>query len=307
MELGPLRSFLEVAREGNMTRAAERLGLTQPAISGQLARLEAELGQMLFDRTPRGMLLTPAGSVFREHAERALRALEDGRTALLSLAGLERGSLSIGGGATATTYLLPPLLGRFHELHPAIRIFVREQGSQSVADAVAAGELDLGVVTEPIRQRPGPGRLAVEPWVEDELLLIVPPDHRLRRRKTFRWADLEGDALVLFEAGTAVRALIDRRLAAAGLHTETVMELRSIESIKQMVAQGIGAGFVSRFAVGPRQHTLACREGALKRRLALIYPQGRSPAPAARTFLELMRRRRPRPARGSARRARRNA
>jgi DNA-binding transcriptional LysR family regulator len=213
VELTPLRSFLVLAREGNMTRAAERLHLTQPAVSAQLARLEGELGHALFDRSSKGMRLTPAGEVFAGHVEDVLRRLEEGQEALDALAGLERGSLAIGGGATATTYLLPPLLGEFHSRHPAIRMFVREQGSQGVVDALAAGELDLGVVTLPVAlPKAGGVRLASQPWVQDELRLIVPPDHPLARKRRFRWAQLAGESLVLFEAGTAVRGLIDRQL-----------------------------------------------------------------------------------------------
>ena len=100
IELGPLRSFLELAERGNMTRAAAALHLTQPAISNQLARLEGELGQPLFDRTPKGMVLTTAGEVFRRHVEEVFDRLDAGRAAVSELAGLARGSLAIGGGAT---------------------------------------------------------------------------------------------------------------------------------------------------------------------------------------------------------------
>lgn len=288
MELDWLRSFLALAARGKMTRAAESLHLTQPAVSSQLARLESELGTRLFDRTPRGMTLTEAGRAFRVHAEGALERLEDGRRALGELRGLERGTLRIGGGATATTYLLPPLLGRFHARWPGIRLFLREQGSRAVVDAVVAGELDLGVVTLPIVEPEG-AQLAIERWVEDELVLIVPRRHRLARQRRFGWADLAGQPLVLFEAGTAVRELIDHGLAGAGIAPSIAMELRSIESIKQMVAQGIGAGFVSRFALPRRARALVCQEGPLRRDLALVHRRDRTLPAAARAFLEGLR------------------
>jgi DNA-binding transcriptional LysR family regulator len=271
-----------------MTRAAEALHLTQPAVSSQLARLEGELGQPLFDRTPSGMLLTRAGETFRGYVEDVFHRLDAARDAIDELAGLERGALAIGGGATATTYLLPPLLGRFHVRHPAIRLFVREQGSQNVVAAVESGELDLGVVTLPLPAGRTP-RLLVEPWVDDDLRLIVPAGHALGKRKRFRWKQLEGESLVLFEAGSAVRELIDGQVARAGLRVQTVMELRSIESIKQMVAQGIGAAFVSRFALAGSEHSLVCSEGPLRRELAIVRRRDRTPSAAARAFLELMR------------------
>lgn len=300
MEITPLRTFLALAREGHMTRAAASLHLTQPAVSTQLAHLEEELGQRLFDRTPKGLVLTEAGRTFRAYVEEALARLAEGRSALDRLAGLTQGALAIGGGATATTYLFPPLLGLFHERHPSIRLFVREQGSLSVVEALIRGELDLGVVTLPVpvaEMQAGVGaRLEVEPWVEDELRLIVPEGWPLAARRSFTWRDLDGLPMVLFEAGTAVRNLIDRHLADAGIQGAIVMELRSIESIKQMVAFGIGAAFVSRYALGDPEAGLTCEEGPLTRRLALVYRSDRSLSPASQTFLALARERHPPPA-----------
>ena len=292
MDLAALRSFLVLAQAGTVTRAAEELGLTQPAVSNQLARLEGELAQRLFDRTPQGMQLTAAGELLRGYVEGALGRLADGRAAVAELAGLESGSLRVGGGATATTYLLPALLGSYHARYPEIRLFVREEGSQAVTEAVATGELDLGIVTLPVRS-PAHPPLVVEPWVNDELVLIAPRRSRLAKQHAFAWPDLEAEPLVLFQAGSSVRSLIDRRLAAAGIAVQIVMELRSIESIKQMVRQGIGAAFVSRFALERRARALPCRERPLNRQLALVYRQDRSLSPAAEAFLELLRREAP--------------
>lgn len=292
MDLNQLQTFLILAEEGHMTRAAGRLHLTQPAVSVQLSRLEEDLGYVLFDRTSKGLVLTEAGETFRVYAEQALGRLEDGRTALEEIAGLKHGSLSIGGGATATTYLLPPLLGKFHEDYPGIRFFVREQPSQSVVDDVLQGRLDLGVVTLPIKTpsgNVGATKLEIEHWVDDELRLLVPHNHRLVGRKDFRWEELNGEALVLFEAGSAVRGLIDYRINEAGIDVNIVMELRSIESIKQMVAQGIGSAFVSQYALRSGDKSLACAEDPIRRQLAVMYRSDRSQSASARAFLKMMR------------------
>jgi DNA-binding transcriptional LysR family regulator len=289
MDISALHTFLALARIGHMTHAAKSLHLTQPAISAQLARLEEDVGHRLFDRTPKGLVLTEAGELLRGHVERALGALSDGRLALNELAGLERGVLAIGGGATATTYLLPPLLGRFHASYPNIQLFVREQGSQAVVESILSGALDLGVVTLPLATQAAQTRgLAVEPWVSDELQLIVPAGHRLDGSPGFRWRELEGEPLVLFEAGSAVRALLDERLARANVAPHIVMELRSIESIKQMVAQGIGLAFVSRFALQNTERGIPSARNDVRRELAVVYRTDRSMSPAARAFLELM-------------------
>ncbi len=285
-DLAPYSTFLLIAREGNLTRAAEAVHLTQPAVSAQLAGLEASLGQMLFDRTPRGMVLTEAGRTFRRYVEEALERLASGRRAVDALAGLEHGRLAIGGGATATTYLMPRLLGRFHQRFPGIQLFVREQGSSAVVAAVFAGELDIGIVTLPVTGHDQRilSRLRVEPWKEDELQLILPPGHALRTRKTFRWKELAGQPLILFEAGSAVRLLLESHIEAAGIEVQAVMELRSIESIKRMVAEGIGAAFVSRYALREGEHGLWCGSGRIRRKLAVVTRKDRTASAAARTF-----------------------
>ena len=276
-----------VAEVGSVTAAARRLHLTQPAVSTQLRKLEDDMGLPLFHRSSSGMLLTEAGRVLLGHVEAGLGALDAGRAALRQLAGLERGTLSIGGGATATTYLLPGLLRSFHERYPAIRIHLREQGSRRVVDGVLSGDLDLGVVTLPI-DLPRDAPVEVKPWIDDELRLLLPPGHRLEGRGAFRWAELAGESLVLFEAGSAVRRHIDDAIADSGVEVDIVMELRSIESIKQMVAQGIGAGFVSRYALAASQSGLACRDGTLARQLAVVSRSDRAPSRASQAFREMM-------------------
>lgn len=287
METTHLRAFVAIADIGVMTHAAQQLHVTQPALSAQIARLEDEVGTTLFDRSRRGMTLTEAGRTLLPYAREVLARLGDAQLAIDELRGLERGSLSIGGGATATTYLLPPLLAQFHEDHPAIRFYVREQPSRGVADAVLAGELDLGVVTLPLED--DDPQLQIDTWVDDELRLIVPRGHALEQRKTFSWDELEGTPLVLFEAGSAVRAHIDASIAAAGVDLDIVMELRSIESIKQMVAQGIGAALVSEHALDTSEPGLRCRDDQIGRTLAIIYRRDRQQSAAASAFLVLTR------------------
>lgn len=268
-----------------MTKAARALGVTQPTLSAMLKKLESEVGAELLHRTGRGVELTEAGRVFLGHAEDAIRRADAGVAAVRELVGLEKGSIRVGGGATATTYLLPPIVSAVRKAHPGLRFYVREAGSNTVSAAVRTGELDMGIVTLPLSAVDAPDLLVI-PLVEDELRLIVPARHRLAQPgapKNFRWKDLDGESVVAFEAGTAVRILIDGRAASAGVTLKVVMELRSIESIKQMVKAGIGVGFVSRFALAEGEG-LACRDGRLARGLALVRRRDRLPSPAGQTF-----------------------
>ncbi len=251
-----------------------------------LRKLEKELGAQLFDRTGRGVELTAAGRVFRQHALDAVRNAQAGARAVREVMGLQQGSIRVGGGATATTYLLPRVISAVRKAHPGLRFYVREAGSSAVAAAVLSGELDLGIVTLPVSGGQSEG-LAHHPLVDDALRLILPPRHPLGEQQEFRWKELDGQSLVAFEAGTAVREVLDAAAARAGAKLNVVMELRSIESIKHMVAAGIGVGFVSRFALRPGEG-LACRGGELSRKLAIVRRVDRAPSPAAVEFQRVL-------------------
>lgn len=282
MELTPLKYFAAVAAEGHMTRAARALGVTQPALSASLAKLEREVGAPLLTRTGRGVELTDAGRVFLAHAGEALREAEAGVRAVREVMGLERGSIRVGAGATAVHALIPPVVSAVLRKHPNLRFYVREAGSGRVAADVASGELDLGIVTLPVPPALA-GELTMSPLVEDELRLIVPPGHRLESKRSFRFAELSGEPMVAFEAGSAVREVVERAAASAGVELRVVMELRSIESIKRMVSAGIGLGLVSRFALAGREG-LTCRDARLARRLALVKRADRRTGLAAHAF-----------------------
>jgi len=286
MELTQLRQFVAIAGAGHMTRAAEALGVTQPALSAMIKKLEGEIGADLLHRTGRGVELTEAGAVFRDHAREAIRRADAGVQAVRELVGLERGSIRLGGGPTAITYLLPPVVCAFHRQHPDLRFYIREAGSAAAAGLVLTGELDLAVVTLPItlpQGMAGAGDLLAVPLVNDELRLIVPPAHPLAGRRTFRWKDLAGVPVIGFEAGSAVRSVIDQACAERGVNLNVVMELLSIESIRRMVEAGIGVAFVSRFALPPGGG-LACKDGRILRDLAIARRRDRVPSPAAAAF-----------------------
>lgn len=286
MELTPLRQFIAICEHGHMTRAGEALGVTQPALSAMLKKLEAEVGAELLHRTGRGVTPTDAGRVFLEHAREAVRRADAGARAVRELVGLEQGSIRVGGGATAVGYILPRVISRVRREHPGLRFQIREAGSSAVAAAVLAGEQDLGIVTLPIA-RPGSGDLMTVGVIADELRLIVPGGHRLEERRSFRWKDLAGEGVVAFEAGSAVRSLIDAAAAAHAVSLDVVMELRSIESIVQMVHADIGVGFVSRFALEADPglgEGLTCLDGKLTRRLAVVRRRDRVPSHAAAAF-----------------------
>ena len=274
--------MVTIAEFGHMTRAAESLGGSQPALSAALRKLEEELGTELFHRTGVGVEPTEAGRVFLEHARNTMIAADQATEAVRSLVGLETGSIRVGAGATATGYLLPAAIKAVRKEHPGLKFSIREAGSTQVVQGVLSGELDLGVVTLPI-EHPREEELMVVHEIEDELMLIVPPLHRLDGRKSFRWTDLEGESVIAFEAGSAVRKIIDRSAESHGVSLSVVMELRSIEAIVQMVRAGIGIGFVSRFGIG-EESGIRCKDGALTRNLGVVRRRDRFLSHAAGAF-----------------------
>jgi len=282
MELTPLRYILAIAEAGHMTRAAQSLGVTQPTLSAMLKKLESEAGAELFYRSARGVTPTEAGKVFIEHAMSAVRSADMAVSSVRELAGLETGAVRLGGGATAMLELMPGVIGRMRREHPGLRFHAREAGSAAVARGVLSGELDLGVVTLPVRV-PGAEDLLHVMEFTDELRLIVPPEHPLAGVDAFRWSDLAGASIVAFESGSAVREVIDSAAASAGVTLNVVVELRSIQSIQRMVKAGIGVGFVSRFSLA-KDKGLSCADGELHRTMALVRRGDRIPAHAAAAF-----------------------
>jgi len=300
MELTTLRQFVAIARAGHVTRAARALGVAQPTLSASLRKLEAELGADLMHRTSKGVVLTEAGEAFLQHAEAALAQADAGVEAVRELAGLRRGVIRVGGGATAVGYLLPEPIRDFRAAHPDIQLYLREAASREVARAVRRGELDLGIVTLPL-DADDASELMIVGERDDELRLATPPGHRLASRESFRWADLEGEPIIGFEAGSSIRRVIDTAAADAGVTLNVVMELRAIDIMIRMVSVGVGLAIVSDLALespaGERSPVRALRspDGRLVRRLALIRRSDFTPSSAVAAFEGLLRPRLRRP------------
>ncbi|MBN8599110.1 MAG: LysR family transcriptional regulator [Planctomycetes bacterium] len=284
MELTQLRYFREIARAGHMTKAARTLGVSQPALSAMLRKLEAEVGTSLLHRTGKGVELSEAGKVFLRHADESVRRADEGLHEVRRLSGLETGSIRTGAGATAASYILPSVVSDMRRAHPGLKFYVREMGSSAIVEAILNGELDLGIVTLPVRAV-GAKQLVLRSLVDDELRLITPPRHKLAKETSFRWSDLKGESVIGFEAGSAVREVVDAAAASSGITLDVVMELRSIQSIQQMVAAGVGVGFVSRLSDAPKRlPSLTPKGEPLIRELAIVRRSDHTPSTAVAEF-----------------------
>ncbi|WP_078119470.1 LysR family transcriptional regulator [Thiosocius teredinicola] len=284
MDLVLLRSFLAVAEIGAITEAAEQIGITQPALSRRLQQLEQHLGVELLVRGRKGATLTEMGRLVQSEALGIVARYEQMRELVSSHQRLEGGTVRIGGGATAVSFILPEAIAEFQAAYPQVRFQMREAGSSEIADDVVAGHLELGVVTLPVRDR----ELDITMLTDDRIVLVARHDHPLAQRRRVRIVDLADQAFVAFEAGSALRQIIDAKLRDAGVEVNVVMELRSIPAILRMVATTGNLAFVSQLGVEPHGDVVVIPVQGLRieRRLAVIARRGVALSPAASAFTE---------------------
>jgi DNA-binding transcriptional LysR family regulator len=287
MDLTLFRSLLAVAEHGAITDAALALGVSQSALSRRIDQLEEALGASLFERVGRGVALTAIGRIAVDEGKLLVQRYERLKSRIHEHLRLDAGVVRIGGGATAVGFLLPGAIAAFRKQHPGVVFQVKEAGSREIETAVGSEELELGIVTRPTRTRELEERLLAR----DRIVLVASKDHALARRERVDTRALNGQNLVGFEAGSAVRWLIDAALREAQVEVNVVMELRSVAAILQMVETTGSLAFVSELSVvsEPSRRSgavvpLAVRGLEIQRELALISKRGRSLSPAARAF-----------------------
>jgi DNA-binding transcriptional LysR family regulator len=237
MDTQALAAFLEVADAASFTRAAERLHLSQPAISKRLKSLEDEIGQRLFDRVGRSVLLTDAGHSLLPYARRALQTVEDGRRALSQLSAKVSGRLSIGTSHHIGLHRLPPMLKRFVLEFPDVDLDLHFMDSEDACEAVLAGKLELGIVTLPLQPLPNLESRIVWP---DPLAVIVAPSHPLAQRKRVKLEDLAKHPAVLPDEDTYTHRIIRAELEARGVEPRVRLATNYLETLKMLAAIGLG-------------------------------------------------------------------
>jgi DNA-binding transcriptional LysR family regulator len=230
MLLSQLEAFVEAARRGNVSRAAEALYLTQPALTARLKGLEAELGVDLLVRTTRGVRLSDAGKEFLPYAQRALEAVSDGKHFLAELARGGAGRLAIGVAPAVSTSVLPSMLSRFRAEHPNVQVVVRTGHSEEIRDMVLREQVEFGLVRE--LRHP---EIVGTPLYEDELILVVEPSHPFAGKPRLRVADFASEHLILFDHTSTYHELTSSLFREAGVVPRGVMELDTIDAAKKMV------------------------------------------------------------------------
>jgi DNA-binding transcriptional LysR family regulator len=287
MDLAQLEVFLAVAREGRFSRAAEKLFRTQSAVSQTIHKLEEELGEPLLDRSSRDGLLTDAGRVLQEYAERLLNLRNDAQEALVELRELHKGKLGIAANEFTALYLLP-VLGEFRRLHPMIKIVVQRALGSHIPDDVLRHNSELGVLT----YDPQEPQLCSTVVYLDELIFVVPPSHPLARAQQVSIRQLGAESFVAHIVSSPYREKVIQAFKRHKTPLHMDIELPTLQAIKRFVAMGNGVALLPEISVENELARgelvrIAVRELRLHRKLRLVYRKSASLSHAARAFLKV--------------------
>lgn len=245
MNLNHLSIFQAVAANGSVSAGAQKLHISQSAVSKQLGEFEQTLGVLLFDRLPRGVRLTEAGRLLQGYANNLVAVEAEAEAAIRDLKLGVRGRLRIGASRTVGAYLMPALLAQFRRRYPDVELFLQVDSTALIEQRLISGELDIGF-TEGIV---GSELLEYRVFASDELVLIAAPRHPITRLKPAPLAAVVQQPLLMHEVGSGTRAVTEKAFSAKQLTLRPSMTLASTEAIKHTVATGVGIAVLSAFAV----------------------------------------------------------
>ena len=245
LNLHLLRLFTAVADHGGVAVAARALRMSQPAVSRGVRELERQLGVALLERSTRPLRLTSEGAEIHRRAKEifaSARAIEE---SVADLKGVRRGTLHIGASTTIATYVLPRLISGFARAHPDVEIRLSAVHTRVLVDMIRRYELDLALAEAPIHD----ADITVTPWRVDEMVVIAARSHRLAKRRVVHPAELSDELFLLREPESGTRAIVVAALDRARVTMRRSMSIDGTEVIKQVVAEGLGIGIVSKFAI----------------------------------------------------------
>jgi DNA-binding transcriptional LysR family regulator len=289
LNLNHLRILGAVAETGSIRRAAERLAVSQPAVSKQLATFESNVGLPLVERLPRGVRLTHAGQVLADYARRIGNLQTQACDAIAELRGGARGRLRVGASTTIAVYLLPEIIVAYRRKYPEVSLQTTVGSSASIARQLADDAIDLGLA----EVAPSDPSLEVTVFREDHLVAIAPPSHPLARKHSVTVEQLCTEPFVVRDTGSETKSFVERELARRGLLVSAVMSVGSTEAVKRAVAAGIGVAIVSKLSIDlevrARRLTVLPIRGLNIRRPLYAVVRGKMPVFPALTNFRRMR------------------
>jgi DNA-binding transcriptional LysR family regulator len=282
-----LKTFLEVCQQGSFSRAAEKLRVTQPAISAQIRSLEKEVGATLFDRKSGKVSTTAAGRVFEPFAEHCLQCYSHIVMTVADLHRSPRGAISISANETTCLYVFPKIFATFKKQCPRVGLGIVRAERARTLEAVLKRQVDFGVISLPLKDP----RINVDLVHKDELVLVVQPTHPLAQRKAIKIDELVPYPLLLPKQGRQ-REQIDGIFRMHDFQPKLAMEVDSGELLKRLIIAGLGVGFLPRINVAEDEQanqlaTLRIKGVRLARDLALIFHKENMLTRAAQTFHDI--------------------
>lgn len=235
--------FYYVASLGGITAAAEKLCISQPAVSQSIKQLEKQIGGVLFVRTSKGVSLTPEGQTLFHYVRRGYESILQGEEQFRRLNDLENGEIRIGAGDTALRYFLLPYLEQFREKHPGVRVAVSDMSSPQICADLEEGKIDFGIVSWPVQEKPD---LIYRLVREVEDVFVASSRYGFLRHRTVRYRELEKVPLISLEKGTSSRRYMDEQLSKAGLNVQPDYELTTADMVVQFALRNLGVGCVVR-------------------------------------------------------------
>jgi DNA-binding transcriptional LysR family regulator len=287
MDFEQLRTFLEVCRLRSFSRAAEKLMVTQPAISAQIRTLENEVGARLFDRDGGKVTFTAAGKVFEPFAEHCLQCHSHIMVAIGELHRTPRGEISVSANEATSLYVLPTVFAQFKRQYTRVGLSIVRADRARTLESVLNREVDFGIVSLPLKDP----RLLVDVIHRDEVVLIAPKNHSLAARESVKFPEVLQHSLLLPKQGRQ-RELIEDLFRSYDVNPRVAMEVESSELLKRLIVAGLGLGFLPRsnVAIDEKAGTLQVLklEGVrINRELALVYRKDKNLTRAAHAFLEI--------------------
>ena len=245
MEIHQLRYFVAVADEGSFSRAAAKVRVAQPSLSQQIRKLEAEVGQPLFDRLPRSVVLTEAGRCLLDYARQILASIGDARRCVDELKGKIAGEVAVGAIPTIAPYVLPELVVTFQRHYPDVRLHIVEDVTSSIARRIEAGELDVALAST-CQKSP---TLRIEHLGIEPLLALVPEGHPLVKQNSLTFDDLKSQRFLFLHEMHCLSQQVHHLLESRRLHPEIALAGSQLSTIANMVAAGIGVSIVPQMMV----------------------------------------------------------
>ncbi|EFM09709.1 transcriptional regulator, LysR family [Paenibacillus curdlanolyticus YK9] len=292
MELRQLQYVIQIAKEKNFSRAAEKLHIAQPSLSQQLSKLEKEIGVLLFRRTTNSVELTHAGAVFVHKAQTILDASEQLKQEMEDMAHMRKGRLVVGSLPITGSHVLPLVLPVFGSQYPEIEVVLIEDSSSKLEQLTASGETDISLLSLPLSDP----ALAWEPLIKEEICLAVPERHSLAQHVgPVDLDELRSEPFIVLKKGQGFRQITVDLCEQAGFSPNIVFESSNIETIQSLVAAGMGIAFVPKMITrAPRSEFtplyLALGDPAPSRTLVIASRKGRYLSRAAEAFIRTMKR-----------------